>query len=76
VHGKCGKLYGNWLLTCPGGTAADGQPQVRDPSSRPGGDSQDSSLLERGEQEIKAGKGFDLDEVLAEADVLLAGSPK
>jgi len=33
-------------------------------------------LLARGEQEIKAGKGFDLDEVLAEADGLLAGGPK
>jgi prevent-host-death family protein len=33
-------------------------------------------LLARGEQEIKAGKGFDLDEVLAEAASLLAGSPK
>ncbi len=33
-------------------------------------------LLARGEQEIKAGKGFDLDEVLAEADNLLAGGPK
>jgi prevent-host-death family protein len=33
-------------------------------------------LLARGEQEITAGKGFDLDEVLAEADALLAGSPK
>jgi len=33
-------------------------------------------LLARGEQEIKAGKGFDLDEVLAEADALLAGGPK
>jgi prevent-host-death family protein len=32
-------------------------------------------LLARGEQEIKAGKGFDLDEVLAEADALLAGGP-
>jgi len=30
-------------------------------------------LLARGEQEIKAGKGFDLDEVLAQADNLLAG---
>jgi prevent-host-death family protein len=33
-------------------------------------------VLARGEQEIKAGKGFDLDEVLAEADALLAGGPK
>jgi prevent-host-death family protein len=33
-------------------------------------------LLARGEQEIKAGRGFDLDEVLAEADNLLAGGPK
>jgi len=33
-------------------------------------------LLARGEQEITAGRGFDLDEVLAEADALLAGGPK
>ncbi|MGA3327072.1 MAG: type II toxin-antitoxin system Phd/YefM family antitoxin [Terriglobia bacterium] len=33
-------------------------------------------LLARGEQEIAAGKGFDLDEVLAEADDLLASGPK
>ena len=33
-------------------------------------------LLARGEHEIKAGKGFGLDEVLAEADKLLAGRPK
>jgi prevent-host-death family protein len=33
-------------------------------------------LLARGEQEIKAGRGFNLDEVLAEADALLAGGPK
>jgi prevent-host-death family protein len=33
-------------------------------------------LLAQGEQEIKAGRGFDLDEVLAEADALLAGGPK
>jgi PHD/YefM family antitoxin component YafN of YafNO toxin-antitoxin module len=33
-------------------------------------------LLARGEQEIAAGKGFDLDEILAEADALLAGVPK
>ena len=33
-------------------------------------------LLARGEQEISAGKGFDLDKVLAEADALLAGGPK
>ena len=33
-------------------------------------------LLARGEQEIKAGKGFDLDQVMAEADALLAGGPK
>ena len=32
--------------------------------------------LARGEQEIKAGRGFDLDEVLVEADALLAGGPK
>jgi prevent-host-death family protein len=30
-------------------------------------------LLARGEQEIAAGKGFDLDAVLAEADTLLGG---
>jgi len=30
-------------------------------------------LLARGEQEIAAGKGYDLDVVLAEADALLAG---
>jgi len=33
-------------------------------------------LLARGEQEIKAGKGFDLDEVLTEADAFLAGGTK
>jgi prevent-host-death family protein len=33
-------------------------------------------LLARGEQEITAGRGFDLDEVLAEADALLTGGPK
>ena len=33
-------------------------------------------VLARGEQEIKAGKGFDLDEVLAEADDLLAAGEK
>jgi prevent-host-death family protein len=33
-------------------------------------------LLARGEQEITAGSGFDLDEVLAEADALLGGGPK
>jgi hypothetical protein len=33
-------------------------------------------LIARGEQEIAAGKGFDLDSVLAEADALLAGGPK
>jgi prevent-host-death family protein len=33
-------------------------------------------LIARGEQEIAAGKGFDLDAVLAEADALLAGGPK
>jgi len=33
-------------------------------------------LLARGEQEIAARKGFSLDEVLAEADALLAGGPK
>ena len=30
-------------------------------------------LLARGEQEITAGRGFDLDDVLTEADALLAG---
>jgi len=33
-------------------------------------------LLARGEQEISAGKGFDLHGVRAEADALLAGGPK
>lgn len=33
-------------------------------------------LLARGEQEITAGTGFDLDEVLAEADALLASGPE
>jgi len=33
-------------------------------------------LLARGEKEIAAGKGFELDEVLGEADVLLEGGPK
>jgi len=33
-------------------------------------------LLARGEREITAGSGFDLDEVLAEADALLFGGPK
>jgi prevent-host-death family protein len=33
-------------------------------------------LLARGEQEIAAGRGFGLEEVLAEADALLAGGPK
>jgi prevent-host-death family protein len=33
-------------------------------------------LLARGEREIAAGKGFELEEVLAEADALLAGGPK
>ena len=33
-------------------------------------------LLARGEQEITAGEGFDLDQVLAEADALLAGGRK
>jgi prevent-host-death family protein len=33
-------------------------------------------LLARGEREIRAGSGFDLDEVLAEADALLFGGPK
>jgi prevent-host-death family protein len=33
-------------------------------------------LLARGEQEISAGEGFNLDEVLAEADALLAGDPR
>ncbi len=33
-------------------------------------------LLARGEQEIARGKGIDLDEVLAEADALLASGPR
>ncbi len=33
-------------------------------------------LLALGEQDIAAGKGFELEEVLAEADALLAGGPK
>ena len=33
-------------------------------------------LLARGEQEITAGRGFGLDEVLTEADALLADGPK
>jgi prevent-host-death family protein len=33
-------------------------------------------LLARGEREITAGSGLDLDEVLAEADALLFGGPK
>jgi len=33
-------------------------------------------LLARGEQEIAAGEGFDLEHVLAEADALLAGGRK
>ncbi len=33
-------------------------------------------LLARGEQEIAAGRGFELDEVLAEADQLLARKAK
>ncbi len=33
-------------------------------------------LLARGEQEIAAGRGFELDDVLAEADALVAGRPK
>jgi len=33
-------------------------------------------LLARGEHEIAAGKGFSLDDVLAEADALLAGAPE
>jgi len=33
-------------------------------------------LLARGEQEITAGKGFHLDEVLAEADAFLASDTK
>ena len=32
-------------------------------------------LLARGEQEIAAGKGYDLEAVLSEADVLLAEEP-
>jgi prevent-host-death family protein len=30
-------------------------------------------LLAKGDKEIEAGKGYDLDSVLAEADILLAG---
>jgi hypothetical protein len=33
-------------------------------------------LIARGEQEIAAGKGFELDAVLTEADALLAGGSK
>ena len=33
-------------------------------------------LLARGEQEIAAAKGFDLDAVLAEADAILAGETR
>lgn len=33
-------------------------------------------LLARGEKEIAAGKGYDLDDVLAEADTLLARNDK
>ena len=33
-------------------------------------------LLARGEQEIAAGKGFDLDAVLAEADAVLTGGSR
>ena len=33
-------------------------------------------LLARGEQEITAGKGFDLDEVLDEVDAILASGPQ
>jgi prevent-host-death family protein len=33
-------------------------------------------LIARGEQEIAAGKGLDLEVVLAEADALLSGVPK
>ena len=33
-------------------------------------------LLARGEQEITAGEGFDLEGVLVEADALLASGPK
>jgi len=32
-------------------------------------------LLAKGDREIEAGKGYDLDSVLAEADSLLAGDP-
>ena len=32
-------------------------------------------LLAKGDKEIEAGKGYDLDSVLAEADILLAGDP-
>jgi len=33
-------------------------------------------LLARGEKEIAAGQGYDLEEVLDEADALLARAPK
>ncbi len=33
------------------------------------------SLLARGEKEIEAGAGYDLDSVLAEADALIAENP-
>ena len=33
-------------------------------------------LIARGEHEIAAGKGFDLDNVFAEADLILAGATK
>jgi prevent-host-death family protein len=33
-------------------------------------------LIARGEQEIAAGKGFDLDAVLADADEILGATPK
>jgi hypothetical protein len=33
-------------------------------------------LLARGEKEIAAGEGFSLDQVLADADALLAGGPR
>lgn len=37
-------------------------------------DAQIAILLAQGEEEIVAGIGFDLDEVLADADLVLAGS--
>ena len=39
------------------------------------GDKELLRLLARGEREINAGQGYDLEAVLAEADVLLAEEP-